>query len=265
MGWLQRACYVVYTGPCAKIISYILGTLCGGASVLLALQPNAAHINDRNTQLMNTYRCIKDCPEALITALQALAAGGCTKEKYNALRARYNDKMTADENDVEEAALLIYLNFYCHHRMYRTNKRGLFNSSYNYTTRDFSVTAERIQALSQYMKASDVQIKNTNFDTFLADVSAGDFVYMDPPYLPVTESLKFNEYTAHKFNYDDHALLAQVFRRLDAIGAYVMVSNSNVPAVYDLYSGYNIQPVTVRRVFQVKNQRQDTELLITNY
>ena len=105
-----------------------------------------------------------------------------------------------------------------------------------------------------------------DFEEACDGVSAGDFVYFDSPYVPESATASFTNYTVEGFNLADHMRLAALFRRLDAVGAKVMLSNNDVPLVHELYAGYNIQSVDVKRMINSNaDRRTGREVLITNY
>ena len=102
--------------------------------------------------------------------------------------------------------------------------------------------------------------------SFCKNVRKDDFVYFDSPYLPESETAKFTDYTKDGFTMDDHERLAKLFRRLDKIGAKVMLSNNDVELVYKLYKGYNIKSINVKRMINSNaSKRNGKEVIITNY
>ena len=105
-----------------------------------------------------------------------------------------------------------------------------------------------------------------DFEAACEDVKPGDFVYFDSPYIPVSETANFTDYTKDGFLLEDHKRLAELFRRLDSIGAYLMLSNHNVPLVYELYQGFRIEEVDVRRnINRDASKRVGKEVIITNF
>ena len=99
-----------------------------------------------------------------------------------------------------------------------------------------------------------------------ADVKEGDFVYFDSPYVPVSDTANFTSYTKDGFALQDHMRLADLFRELSEKGAMVMLSNHNVPLVHELYQGFNIHEMSVRRLINSDaTKRTGKEVIITNY
>ena len=123
-----------------------------------------------------------------------------------------------------------------------------------------------IRVISNYLKKADITITCLDFEKACDGVEKGDFVYFDSPYVPESITASFTDYTMDGFNLADHKRLASLFKRLDGIGAKVMLSNNDVPFVRELYSGYHIQALDVKRMINRNaNKRTGKEVLITNY
>ena len=238
----------------------------GGAAVLLGLQPKQATINDINEQLINLYRQLKTSVEDVIKEVQKLDLVPCTKERYYTIREWYNKKIEANVQDVESAAIMIWLNKHCFNGLYRVNKKGLFNVPYNNRVNGKSIDENNIRAIGKYLNNEDINITCKDFEDACADVKPGDFVYFDSPYVPESETADFTDYSKEGFSLEDHKRLADLFRKLDKMGAKVMLSNNDVSLVRDFYAGYNIQSLDVKRMINRNaNKRMGKEVLITNY
>lgn len=238
----------------------------GGGAFLLDFQPQKAVINDVNEQLLNVYRQLKIDAEAVIAAVGRYDAVECDTAYYLSVREEYNRKIIAHELDAECAALMIWINKHCFNGLYRVNSKGLFNVPYNNKTGGSSIDAANLKAIGQYLRDADIEIRLGDFELACADVKPGDFVYFDSPYVPVSETANFTDYTKDGFSLEDHKRLAELFRRLDAMGVYVMLSNHNVPLVHELYSGFKIEAVDVRRsINRDASKRVGKEVIITNY
>lgn len=238
----------------------------GGAAVLLGISPAQAFINDVNEQLVNLYRQLKIAVDSVIDKVNEMDAMPCTKELYYAIREEYNGKIANREFDAACAALMIWINKHCFNGLYRVNSKGLFNVPYNNKANGKSIDENNIRAISDYLKKSDIAITCLDFEEACSSVSAGDFVYFDSPYVPESATASFTDYTMDGFTLSDHERLAALFRRLDLIGAKVMLSNNDVPLVRSLYEGYNIQSLVAKRMINRNaNKRMGREVLITNY
>lgn len=238
----------------------------GGGAMLFDLRPEHAYISDVNEQLINAYSWIKTDCRAVIRAVNKLDEGGCDKDYYLEMRARYNQKISNHELDAECAALMIWINKHCFNGLYRVNKKGLFNVPYNNRQLGKSIDEANIMSIGYYLEHHDIQILCQDFEETCATVKENDFVYFDSPYLPVSETANFTDYTKDGFSMDDHKRLADLYRRLDSIGAKVMLSNHDVDLVYELYDGFNIEQVDVKRAINSDaSKRTGKEVIITNY
>ncbi len=238
----------------------------GGGALLLDVQPENAVINDTNGQLLNVYRQLKENPEAVIVAVGELDKVACDKERYYLVRDHYNEKIQAQELDAECAALMIWINKHCFNGLYRVNSKGLFNVPYNNKVNGVSIEAENLRNIGAYLQKCAVEIREGDFEKACEDVQAGDFVYFDSPYVPVSETANFTDYTKDGFTLEDHKRLAALFRRLDSLGVKLLLSNHDVPLVHELYEGYQIESVDVRRgINSVASKRTGKEVIVTNF
>lgn len=239
----------------------------GGGAVLLGVKPKKAVINDTNEQLINVYRQLKADPRAVIRAVNELdQAGKCDKDFYMEIRARYNEKISKHELDAECAGLMIWINKHCFNGLYRVNSKGLFNVPYNNKQLGKSIDEANLMSIGYYLENSQVDILCDDFEVACERVQKGDFVYFDSPYVPVSETASFTDYTKDGFSLEDHKRLAELFKRLDGIGAKVMLSNHDVELVHELYDGYNIECVDVKRnINSDAKKRVGKEVIITNY
>ena len=238
----------------------------GGGAFLLDFQPQKAVINDVNEQLLNVYIQLKNNAEAVIEAIAKYDAVECDTDYYMSVRELYNKKIALHELDAECAALMIWINKHCFNGLYRVNSKGLFNVPYNNKRSGVSVDADNLRTIGMYLREAQVTIRQGDFEAACEDVKPGDFVYFDSPYIPVSETANFTDYTKDGFLLEDHKRLAELFRRLDSIGAYLMLSNHNVPRVYELYQGFRIEEVDVRRnINRDASKRVGKEVIITNF
>lgn len=250
--------------PTEEITTYCEPFL-GGGAMLFRIQPGVAYVNDINVGLMNVYNVIKHFPEALIAELSSYEN---TAEFYYKIRGFDRDaKEFAALTAVEQAARFIYLNKTCFNGLYRENRQGQFNVSYGkYKNPDF-VNAEGIRAVSQYFNAANIYFTSMDFSEVLKTLPSGSFVYLDPPYDPVSETANFTSYTRYGFTKDDHIRLKQCCDELTARGIKFMLSNSNTDFIRQLYTGYFITEVSARRAINCNGNGRGgvTELVIRNY
>ena len=235
----------------------------GGGALVLSLAPEKAVLNDINQELVHTYREIRDHLDALLVLLSSMDTVTCTKEFYYEMRARYNEKHRLAEYDTEMAALFIYLNKHCFNGLYRVNTRGEFNVPWNQKLSVRSMDMENIKAISAYLKS--VTITCRDFEKALEDVKKGDFVYFDSPYAPLNPT-SFDSYTKEGFTEEEHRRLAELFRRLTVQGVYCMLTNHNTELIRELYEGFLIEEIDVRRAINSDpKKRKGKEVIIRNY
>lgn len=238
----------------------------GGGALFLDVQPELAIINDTNEQLLNVYQQLKIDTEAVINAVNVLDADPCDTARYLAIREKYNTKIKAHELDAECAALMIWINKHCFNGLYRVNSKGLFNVPYNNKSDGVSIDATNLRNIGLYLQSRDIEIRQGDFEDACMDVAPGDFVYFDSPYVPISETANFTDYTKDGFSLEDHKRLAALYKKLAAQGTKVMLSNHNVPLVHELYIGFTIEEVDVRRAINRNAaKRSGKEVIITNY
>ena len=204
-------------------------------------KPKDVVLSDVNEELINCFRAVRDRPDALIEALEAhKAAHG--KEHYYRMRGKPTGGMTG----LERASRFIYLNKTCFNGLYRVNSNGQFNVPMGSYKNPGIVMEERIRQASSLLRGT--QLRVMSFERILSMAGAGDFVYFDPPYLPISKTASFTSYTRDSFSEQDQRRLAEVFRQLDRRGCLLMLSNSYHPFMRTLYSGHRIETVKAGRV-----------------
>ncbi|HEM5255576.1 TPA: DNA adenine methylase [Streptococcus suis] len=238
----------------------------GGGAVFFELIPKKAIINDFNSELINCYRQIKDNPQKLIELLTKHQENN-SKEYYLELRAVDRDNRINKMTDVERAARIMYMLRVNFNGLYRVNSKNQFNVPYGRYKNPKIVDSELILSISQYLNKNNIEILTGDFEKAIEDVGAGDFVYFDPPYIPLSETSAFTSYTHEGFSYEEQVRLRDVFRKLDKKGAYVMLSNSSSPLVEELYKGFNIHKVEAIRTNGAKasSRGKISEFIVTNY
>ncbi|SFO18091.1 DNA adenine methylase [Pseudobutyrivibrio sp. JW11] len=238
----------------------------GGGAVLFRLKPAKAVINDTNEQLINIYRQLKADPRAVIRAVNSLDRGPCDKEYYLKRREEYNEKIQNKELDAECAAYMIWINKHCFNGLYRVNNKGLFNVPYNNKQLGKSIDEANLMSIGYYLQEADVQIHCMDFEEVCKGIGKNDFVYFDSPYIPVSETASFTDYTKDGFTYDDHVRLSKLYKNLADNGVKCMLSNHDVDLVYELYDGFKIESTDVKRnINSNAKKRTGKEVIITNY
>jgi len=231
-----------------------------------------AIINDINKELIDTYRTIAENPEQLIAILNNLQTEyHALEDQQEAKKAYYYEKRalfnSRSEEKVMQSALFIFLNRTCFNGLYRVNSKNQFNVPYGKYKNPKIIDRELIYQISDYLNENDIQILNTNFEEAVSNAKKGDFVYFDPPYIPLNETSSFTSYTHEGFTYEEQLRLRNVFEQLNRKGIYVMLSNSSSPLALDLYQDYNIHFVDAVRTNGAKTEsrKKIKEIIVTNY
>lgn len=218
----------------------------GGGAVLFELQPKKAIINDFNAELINVYTTVRDHAEELITSLEKHHQNNSENYFY---QVRELDR-TAEFNtmsSIEKAARIIYLNKTCYNGLYRVNAAGQFNSPYGKYKNPNIVNAATIRAMSKYLSTNDITINQGDYREVLHNLPKGSFVYLDPPYMPVSTSSSFTGYTEMGFDYQQQEELKQECDLLRQQGIHFLQSNSDCPEIRELYKDYKVITVQAKR------------------
>jgi DNA adenine methylase len=233
----------------------------GGGALLFELMPDKAIINDINTELINTYRVIRDYPQKLIESLKKHK----NEEKYYYQIRALNPK---ELSEVERASRFIYLNKTCFNGLYRENSKGQFNVPFGKYKNPKIVDEDNIFAVSEYLKEADITILNKDYKEVCKLAKSGDFIFLDPPYYPMSKTASFTKYTKYDFTEKEQIELSKLFKELDKKGCYVMLSNSNTDFIKSLYKEYDIKEMQANRVINSKADRRkksNIEVLIKNF
>lgn len=231
----------------------------GSGVLFFAIEPQNAVISDVNRDLINCYRRIKyDCSD-VIKVLKRLEI---SKKNYYSIR----DKMINERDDVKRAAYFIYINQTCWNGIYRVNRDGVFNVPVGTIHRNKQLYNEdHLYAASKLLQHT--LIKCCDFEYSIKDVSKGDLIYFDPPYITTHIKNGFIKYNEKLFSQYDELRLAVTAYKLANSGANVIVSNANHPLIRQQYDGifskYEIERMSTVAADST-NRRLFNELVITN-
>ncbi|MEH2433972.1 MAG: DNA adenine methylase [Nostoc sp.] len=231
----------------------------GGGAVFFYLQPSTAFLTDINAELINTYCCVRDHVEELISILKEHKIRH-DKDYYYSIRNH------SGGTDIEKAARIIYLNKTCFNGLYRVNSQGKFNVPLGRYDNPNICSEVLLKAASEALSTS--KIKQTDFvDVLNYATSSDDFIYFDPPYYPVSETSYFTAYSSYRFAEDQQVQLKDVFEKLAGRGVKVMLSNSDCEFIRNLYSSFHIHTISASRAINsnAKKRGKITELLVTSY
>ncbi len=227
----------------------------GGGAVFFELQPKKAIINDYNEELINVYLTVRDYPEELIKELEKHSLNN-NEEYFYKVRALDRVKNFDSLTDVEKAARIIYLNKTCFNGLYRVNSAGQFNSPYGKYKNPNIVNAPTIRAMSKYLKNNNITIKQGDYKEALKGLRKGAFVYLDPPYMPISSSSSFTGYTENGFSYEQQVELKRECDKLKAKNIGFLLSNSDCPEIRDLYKDYSILTVQAKRTINSNAEKR---------
>lgn len=247
-----------------RITSYCEPFL-GGGAVLFAIQPSHAIVNDLNTDLITVYEVIRDNLDELLDSLKQHEN---TAEYFYAKRdIDRNKEEYCALSKIEKASRLIYLNKTCFNGLFRVNSSGEFNSPFGHYKNPNIVNEPILRAVSKYFNAKDITFYNEDFAETLKRVRKGCFVYLDPPYDPVSDTSNFTGYNKGGFDRAEQTRLKLCCDELTQRGVKFMLSNSSTDFIKELYRDYNITLVKAKRAINsdASKRGEIEEVLVTNY
>lgn len=193
---------------------------------------NGAVLSDYNPELINCYTVIRDQVEDLIAALSIHNDKRLSQEHFLAVRKWDRQPGFEERSPVERAARTIYLNRTCYNGLYRLNSKGQFNAPFGHYKNPLVYDPTNLRAVSAVLQ--HVELRVGDFSR-VEEAEAGDLVYFDPPYDPLSPTSSFTHYTHNGFGAADQRRLGALFHELAGRGVYVMLSNSYTPLSRELY------------------------------
>lgn len=213
----------------------------GGGALFFHHRPENAVLADVNERLVRTYRVVRDDVEALIVCLQRHQENH-DKDYFYAQRDQEIDAMP----DIDVAAWLIYLNKTAFNGLYRVNRKNQFNVPIGSYKNPTICDPKNLRACSELLQG--VIIVTVDFRAVCDRAVKGDFVYFDPPYIPVSNSSNFTGYAQGGFGLAEQTELRDLALRLKKRGVKVLLSNSWCDQVKDLYAkGFKLHEVSAPR------------------
>ncbi len=228
----------------------------GGGAMFFALQPENAIIADSNPELINMYRQIATNVDEVIKHLKNYEN---SSEMFYAVRAQEWTQLP----QAEAAARTIFLNRTCFNGLYRVNKQGKFNVPYGKYVNPRICDEDGLKAASEALKKAEILCGDY---LLVLDHYAqpGDFVFLDPPYLPISEYSDFKRYTKEQFYEEDHIELAKIILRLQERGCHIILTNSNHPLVHELYAPFTIDVIQTKRHISCNGStRKGEDVIVT--
>jgi DNA adenine methylase len=236
----------------------------GGGAVLFHLQPQNAIINDFNSELINVYEVVRDNLDELI---QDLKTHRNEADYFYELRGLDRTDGFNNLTNIQKASRVIYLNKTCFNGLYRVNNSGEFNSPFGKYKNPNIVNEPTLKAVNRFLNQNNIIIQTGDYANVLENIPENSFVYLDPPYHPISESSNFTGYIQGGWDMWDQIRLREVCDNLNERGIKFLLSNSSAQLIKDQYQNYQINIVKANRSINsdASNRGEIDELLIRNY
>lgn len=264
-----------------KVLTKYAEPMVGGGALLFNVlsryQFDELYISDINPELINAYIAIKQNVEALIKRLNEmqmtflpLDENGRKYYYYN-VRDKFNTVKLSDSTSTEKAAYFIFLNKTCFNGLYRVNRKGLFNVPMGSYKNPTICDADNLRNIHEALQ--NVTIVCGDYSQSQSFIDSETFVYLDPPYRPISETSAFTSYNSDAFDDNEQIRLAKFIDEINAAGAKIVLSNSDPKNVNEednffdnLYKNYKINRVEASRAINSKGDKRGkiNELLICN-
>lgn len=240
----------------------------GGGAMFLHLNPSNALIADLNKRLVGFYSHIQKNLGEVFNGISAIANefDGAPIEEKKDLYLSFRTQFNASDVDTLESAVLLYsLNKLCFNGLYRENSKGGFNVPFGQKKNFPPLIREDFEEVSRLLEHTE--ILNSDFEGTIARAKAGDFVYLDPPYIPIDITASFTSYHSEGFGVADQQRLAEAMIELGKSGIKAMCSNSDTSLTREIYSKLNVTTIQAPRMVSAKASGRGSvsELVITNY
>lgn len=265
----KRQLLPVITTHIPKIFERYFEPFVGGGAVFFSLVSTERKakwfLSDLNSDLVLSYVTIRDSVKDLISSLESHA------HNYSKNQSVYYYKVRDDnpKDAIDKVSRLIFLNKTCFNGLYRVNSKGKFNVPVGRYVNPNIVNRENLLQVSKVLQSKDISIKCQDFEAALKGATKGDFVYLDPPYQPVTSTASFTSYTENDFEFSDQERLYAKFKSLDKKGVHVLLSNSKSDEIIELFQEFSdgIIEINANRFINSVSEKRTghTELLIKNY
>ena len=230
----------------------------GGGALFFALKPNNSIIADSNPELINLYRVIAKDVNSLISELKNLKN---EKDFFYDMRK----KEFSELSEIEAAARTIFLNKTAFNGLYRVNKKGQFNVPFGYYKNPKILDEDQLLAASKLLKKTKILLGDFK-DVLCKHAKKGDFIFLDPPYLPISKYSDFKRYTKEQFHEKDQILLANLVNKLSKKGCHILLTNSNHPLIHELYKDFNIDIYKTKRNINSKStNRKGEDIIVSNF
>lgn len=262
------------------LIKYVEPMVGGGAlffSILSKYDFEELYISDINAELINAYQAVKNDVENLIAKLNEMQMlflpidENGRKYFYYTVRERFNSTALTEETATDKAAQFIFLNKTCFNGLYRVNRKGQFNVPMGAYKNPTICDDENLRNIHEALQ--NVTIVCGDYTLSKSFIDKDTFVYLDPPYRPISETSAFTAYSTDAFDDNEQIRLAKFIDEINNSGAKIVLSNSDPKNVNeednffdDLYKNYKINRVEASRAINSKGDKRGkiNELLICN-
>jgi DNA adenine methylase len=232
---------------------------CGSAALFFALEPARAVLSDSNHHLVETLKSVRNELDDVLHALREFESDH-SEDLYYETRAYLN---SGTLHGALHAAAVLYTNRTCFNGLWRENAKGEFNVPIGSYKDPKIVDEASLRSASRVLQ--NASLTAARFEEMLFLCGEGDFVYLDPPYEPISKTSNFAAYTKSGFTRQDHERLAQEFKHLHELGAKVMLSNSDTPFTRALYAAWHVESVSVQRSICASTRNRAQEIIVRNY
>ena len=223
-----------------------------------------AVLSDLNSDLIWLYTVIRNNVSEFV---EVFNEGGfaSNKETFYRIRTEFNNAKAKGERTTMQAARLLYLNKTCFNGLYRVNRAGNFNVPFGGYKNPTFFERENLEKVSRALRVADLM--SVDFEKAVADAPSKAFIYLDPPYAPVSETSDFTAYTKAGFSFEEQQRLSRIFSELHERGCFVMESNSAASEIAELYNQFNIETVESTRAISADGSKRGRikEFLIRNF
>lgn len=264
-----------------KVLTKYVEPMVGGGALLFNILSKydfqQVYISDINAELMNAYNAIKYNLNELIARLTEMQFlflpmdENGRKYFYYSSRDKFNSLILNEKNSVEKAALFIFLNKTCFNGLYRVNKKGQFNVPIGAYKNPCICDEDNLRNVSKALR--NVEIVCGDYTLSKRVIDSESFVYIDPPYRPISQTSGFTSYNTDVFDDNEQIRLAKFIDEINETGAKIVLSNSDPQNVNEedtffeeLYKSYKIKKVEASRMINSKSggRGKIKELLICN-
>jgi DNA adenine methylase len=240
----------------------------GGAALYLYLQPKKASLSDVNERLIAFYGNLRTSSKELLVEIKKLIKRFDSAPKEGKLSVYLDFRETfnmGNPRELQTSALFFVLNKLCFNGLYRENAKGYFNVPFGKKERFPELDQEGFIESSKVFQKAKIHL--ADFETGLKLAKSGDFVYLDPPYIPLDATSSFTSYSSGGFDLESQERLATLMHELSERGVRAMLSNSETPLTRKIYKGFRFVEISAPRMVSAKasGRGQVPELLIMNY